>query len=667
MSATPPWDLDAQAPDVAVLLWSAEAFAAISRDREWFARKTEHGEYEYFWVDPVSGYRCVAAFISLDDLDDGYETIRHVIQWRPAWLISIDVKLGGYDCVLLPVRITTPAGMSVYAAPKELIGEVKHIEFVRQKELARWREPRPAIRTNAFETAEMGGLAKSLRVLDQVLVSEKAKTTALVILGTDPDGGSEDGATREAFDALRLLMYLNLLPRAAPRYALPSGKPQAALAPPATIRALRLEVSNLRCFSTLDIEFGRDDTPTDWTVLLGNNAAGKSTILRILALALTPRDELGAMLHADGQGWAGPEGPAGEVTLTLVVDGEPKRRTLKLESPGRSTTFAVEGDDLDEVPLLLAGYGAARQLQEEKQLSADYSLFDSTATLMKPKGSLQNPEMAVRRTIDAGGGKREILEQLDRLLLLEPGSTQLGPDGLQVRGPDGETRPLELLSDGYRSTLAWVADFIGWQFMASRSQGQRSVPAIVIVDELEQHLHPSWQRVVIKRLREQFPAVQFIVSTHAPLCVLGTTDLRDEEVSLAYVERGRDAEGRAWSIARSGMLPPRGKRADQVLTSYLFGLSSARDDETDRNIVELSRLRSLTEPSDEQRARIDELQRHLEPLLGSAETELQQEVQQAALEAAERVVQRKLAQLTAEERERILGRPAAPSGEETPS
>lgn len=662
MSATPPWDLDAQAPDVAVLLWSAEAFAAISRDREWFPRKTEHGEYEYFWVDPRSGYRCVAAFMSFESRGASNSVIRHIVEWHPAVIVNIGtqsvdmgVVLSSGGEVLIPSQVLGGGLNVIYAAPKELFAEIKHLEFTRRSELEAWSEARPTIRTNTSIHRPDLTLEYSITAITKALHSEPRDPTVLLILATELFPDPNATATRKAFDALRLLMYLNLLPRVAPRYSLPPAKPQAALAPSTTIRAHRLEIRNLRCFSTLDIEFGRDDAPTDWTVLLGNNAAGKSTILRILALALTPNAELGAMLHADkDQGWAGPEGPRGEVTLTLVVDGAPKRRTLKLASEGRSTTFELAGDDFDGLPLLLAGYGAARQLQGTKELSDDYSLRDSTATLMEPNGSLQNPELAVRR-VAAASDARKVLERLDDILLLEPGSTQLGTS-LQVRGPDGVPRPLAQLSDGYRSTLAWVTDFIGWQLMASHSHGRSEVPTIVIVDELEQHLHPSWQRVVIARLRKQFPNVQFIVSTHAPLCVLGTTNLLDDEVSLAYVERGRDADGKSWSIARSGMLPPRGKRADQVLTSYLFGLSSTRDDETDRNIVELSRLRSLPDPSDEDRERMLELQRQLEPLIGSAETELQQEVQQAALEAAERAVKRKLEQLTPQERERILGK-----------
>ncbi|NJK31731.1 MAG: AAA family ATPase [Deltaproteobacteria bacterium] len=419
---------------------------------------------------------------------------------------------------------------------------------------------------------------------------------------------------------------------------------------------LRLTLRNIRCFPELVVDFGHSGRPTDWTLVLGNNASGKSTLLRALALSLAPSTDLGSMLHADGDSWAGPESGPGEIVLTLHVDGEELERTLTLTSARRSTVaFSTSGSAnayLEEKPLLLAGYGAARQLQGTKEFTV-YSRFDSTSTLMSMNGALQNPELAVRRVV-ANADPKPLLERIDHILLLEPGSTVLSSAGLVVRGPDGVMRPLTQLSDGFRGTLSWVMDFIGWQFMAGEYFGLDEVPAIVIVDEIEQHLHPQWQRAVIARLREQFPAVQFIVSTHAPLCVIGSTDLADEDVSLVYVERGRGEDGQAWSRAQSGMLPPRDLRADQVLTSYLFGLSSTRAHGVEDSIKELSSLLSREQRSPAEQERVVALRRELEPLLGSAETEIEREVQREALAAAKRVIARELGRLSPEEREQIL-------------
>lgn len=702
MSPTPPWDLDTQPPDVAVFMGLAEEFQELARTKadRWYARKNPaYGGYDYFWIEPASGYRCVASFSSSTSEEIARATQR-LLEWRPAVFIHIGLAMGLHDGieigdVVVPdvaVRYEAgrkgPADAMDFSASAGLFEEIRHLAFVNPEALQRWRtrssswpaetptirvEPLAFVRSVAdlsvsllqvnnrkFNVLSVGGAEFGLLGLtDRSLtllirgICDHASAEKKVALQDLLPGGLTGHAIRNAIGVFDLLMELDLLPRTSRKVATSAPTTRVPSAHPTSFRALSLTLRNIRCFPELTVDFGHSGVPTDWTLVLGNNAAGKSTLLRALALSLTPASELGSMLHADGDGWTGPDAPSGEIALTFHIDGKPYVRTLTLSSEGRSTKFDVREDaTVAENFPLLAGYGAARQLQGTKELTV-YSRYDSTSTLMSPNGSLQNPELAVRRVV-ANRDPRPLLERLDHILLLEPGSTQLSSAGLVVRGPDGETRPLAQLSDGFRGTLSWVMDFIGWQFMASESFGIPETSAIVIVDEIEQHLHPQWQRAVIARLRKQFPTVQFIVSTHAPLCVIGSTDLADEDVSLTYVERGRDADGQVWSRARSGMLPPRGQRADQVLTSYLFGLSSTRDQRIVREINELSSLLSREERSASEQERVAELQRELEPLLGSAETELEREIQRAALAAAERVIARELERLSPEERERML-------------
>lgn len=79
--------------------------------------------------------------------------------------------------------------------------------------------------------------------------------------------------------------------------------------------------------------------------------------------------------------------------------------------------------------------------------------------------------------------------------------------------------PVELLSDGIRNMLAMVADIA---FRATKlnghlgAQAATRTPGIVLIDEVDMHLHPEWQQVVLQSLTQAFPAVQFIVTTHSP-------------------------------------------------------------------------------------------------------------------------------------------------------
>src|SRR5262249_34977805 len=114
------------------------------------------------------------------------------------------------------------------------------------------------------------------------------------------------------------------------------------------------------------------------------------------------------------------------------------------------------------------------------------------------------------------------------------------PDRIVFAQGDTDVEPVEL-PDGFRSTIAWLADLCAaWHQSAPPEETAESDPAkirgIVLLDEIDLHLHPSLQRALIPRLRETLPNVQFIVTTHSPL-VLSSFD-RAELVVL-----DRDSKG----------------------------------------------------------------------------------------------------------------------------
>jgi predicted ATP-binding protein involved in virulence len=92
-------------------------------------------------------------------------------------------------------------------------------------------------------------------------------------------------------------------------------------------------------------------------------------------------------------------------------------------------------------------------------------------------------------------------------------------DTLQVVFNDGRSVPFELLSDGYRNLVALSAD-IAWRAVRLNSHWKAEAPqrttGVVLIDELELHLHPGWQRTVLPRLLKLFPNMQFIITTHSP-------------------------------------------------------------------------------------------------------------------------------------------------------
>jgi len=91
-----------------------------------------------------------------------------------------------------------------------------------------------------------------------------------------------------------------------------------------------------------------------------------------------------------------------------------------------------------------------------------------------------------------------------------------------VRFVDGSRQPFNNLSDGQRCMLALVGDLARKAATLNPHLGRRALeetPGVVLIDELDLHLHPTWQRRVVEELRTTFPALQFVCSTHSPFLI----------------------------------------------------------------------------------------------------------------------------------------------------
>src|SRR5262249_51789181 len=150
-------------------------------------------------------------------------------------------------------------------------------------------------------------------------------------------------------------------------------------------------------------------------------------------------------------------------------------------------------------------------------------------------------------------------------LLLDP-EDEIVRIGTRVRVRQaGELYRLGELSDGYQSVLALAGDIM--MGMADKWERMDLAEGVVLVDEIEAHLHPMWKLEIASRLRCVFPKVQFMVTTHDPLCLRG---LHPGEIAVLRKAAGSvSVEIVKESIDHL--------RADQLLTSPLFGLPLTRD------------------------------------------------------------------------------------------
>lgn len=397
----------------------------------------------------------------------------------------------------------------------------------------------------------------------------------------------------------------------------------------------RIRLVDIRCFPgevVIDLTQPSGDKPS-WTLILGDNGTGKTSLLRSIAMCLC--DETGASgLLTELPGHFIHHGRE-EARIELQLCSEsPSNPTYSITTKFTKTDSGTE--DIEQVTtppsnfprtdLFACGYGAAfgtigsEVYEKYRLIDAVYSLFNYTARL-------QNPENALFRMSRHGIELDTLLKRLDRILMLPPGSTKLDSSGLQVGGPWGEFVPAGALGDGYAATLAWVCDLLGWSLLATREHFSDHVQGIVLLDEMESHLHPSWQRALVGLLAREFPGVQFIATTHAPLAAIGSTVLPDESCQLVLLQHGQDGV-----TVRPGLRPPRDRRADQVLTSYLFGLPSTSSDDVIQGIERFAMLRQLDSPDEETRQEIEKLRQFLTNTLGTAETPLQEKVTKAIRE-----------------------------------
>jgi hypothetical protein len=333
----------------------------------------------------------------------------------------------------------------------------------------------------------------------------------------------------------------------------------------------RVRIDGIRGFRgdrAVDLRLTRPDgTHAGWTVLAGRNSSGKTSLLQAIAVALlTPAQAYG--LVPDLSSWRSAE--PGTIGLTLTgpaaasaavptavprsrVDSLVERADVEVSCtwtvpPGSErmrpqvawqrqvpvdtadgTGAAVLGDAEWEFALLgtVTGYGPYRRMNQSSRRDdrAFLTLFDEEAALNEGIAWLVDAD---HRRLEGRPGAEQTVEAVLGLLgdeLLPPGLRVAGvsSDGLTVRGDEGEF-PLTGMSQGVRTAVALAVSLI-WELVQDdpsaflqRRDGRFVVtrPGIVLIDEIDAHLHVTWQQRIGEWLKAHFPEVQFIVTTHSP-------------------------------------------------------------------------------------------------------------------------------------------------------
>jgi predicted ATP-binding protein involved in virulence len=260
--------------------------------------------------------------------------------------------------------------------------------------------------------------------------------------------------------------------------------------------------------------------------------------------------------------------------------------------------------------LVCYGYGATRRMGTTSladaldQENAASLFYDHVSLLNAEEWLLQadyaalvdspDQEQARRRRDQVRDVLIDLLPDVSDIRFIRPTSST-SQSGIEVQTAYGRVTINEL-SLGYRALIAWVVDLAYRLFERyPDSPNPLAEPAIVLVDEIDLHLHPRWQRTIMAYLTERFPNTQFIVTAHSPLIVQAATD-----ANIVLLRREGDHV-----VIDNDVEAIRGWRIDQVLTSDLFGLETARPPEYDEAMAERNRIlgKSRLTKKDERRLR----------------------------------------------------------------
>ncbi|NWE72082.1 AAA family ATPase [Pseudomonas gingeri] len=370
--------------------------------------------------------------------------------------------------------------------------------------------------------------------------------------------------------------------------------------------AKSLRIYAFKCFGRAELELqypGRTGEGvaelSNVNLIIGNNGGGKSSVLRALAIAmlapalldsgfvpyrLVHRGRSGSpsvgdtLLKVKGIAQKGdlPVEMSRRKVLELLARLEQRGGSLDrlhLESTPKNPVVELLDDDTSPA-FFVVGYGATRRVE-----TGDYSpssarrlrglRYQRIASLFEDQFALRPIEAWLPR-LKARSPARwdEVIELMNRVL----------PDNIRFFGEysddqylfdfEGMTTPFMSLSDGYKSFIAWVSDLIGYlSDVALDGMPLDEVTGMVLVDEIDLHLHPQWQRSIVSTLADAFPRLQFIFTTHSAL-VAGTVSRQNVYVTDTAEDGTATVERLNENLY--------GRSVEQLLLSPYFGLNSTR-------------------------------------------------------------------------------------------
>lgn len=311
---------------------------------------------------------------------------------------------------------------------------------------------------------------------------------------------------------------------------------------PTRVAGLRLD--GIRAFEGFSLPFSDGDgSPRMTTLLIGPNGAGKSTLLRAIALALCPKVDANVLLSLPQAGLVDLGKDSATIELDLRADGEFWTRRLLLRRDSEREEVVEESGDLPEGLFIYAsGSGRAVESLEESRRPT-YRALNAVKSLFAYDTPMATAELTLRRAKELNEeGYPALLESLKSALGLTSSDIVDLPrgGGVLIDGPTtGRPIPLSMWADGYRLTMSWLLDLFAQALAADHTQPDQTA-GLLLIDEVERHLHPALQAALLDRLRQALPNMQIVATTHSPMTALGALD-----GDLVVLQIGDDRKVRA--------------------------------------------------------------------------------------------------------------------------
>ena len=379
-------------------------------------------------------------------------------------------------------------------------------------------------------------------------------------------------------------------------------------------------------------------------LFVGPNNVGKSTILHALNLltehwsedfCLRFEQSVGFPQNADSatvaMQWTNPqnellrfESDHGRLsTLMARVRNSQSRGRLPVHRPPVPPIRQSAGDIIGLYP-----EARARQIQYDEwettkrsdfgyveyathSSDALYRVDNLLAVIQQGRNAFERDVFDVVQRIVA-----RITEGFSMHITIDRGRSGTRRDMVADQTPDGRVSASDL-SLGTRYVLGWIFKFVvNFALHHSPDSQWRERYGILIVDEIDAHLHPSWQRRIIPTIKEYFPNVQIFASTHSPMMVAG---LKREQVHLL----NRNTSGMVtWTRNEQDVI---GWTADEIYRTFM-GVDNPTDERTASHIAELRLLRQKYSRTREEEERLQELRSYVnEDLLAGGRIKARQD------------------------------------------